>query len=67
LPADYWDKYPQRINAITSEDVQRVARKYYDPSRLQIVAVGDAAKIKDALAKYGAVEAFDADGKPAGH
>jgi predicted Zn-dependent peptidase len=67
LPADYWDKYPQRINAITVEDVQRVARKYYDPARLQIVAVGDAAKIKDALAKYGTVEAFDADGKPAAH
>ena len=66
LPADYWDLYPQRINAVSAEDVRRVASKYYDAARLQIVAVGDAAKIKDALAKYGAVEMFDTEGKPTG-
>jgi zinc protease len=64
LPADYWDTYPQRIAAVTAEDVQRVARKYVDLDRLQIIAVGDAAKVREALARYGAVELFDANGRP---
>jgi zinc protease len=56
LPEDYWDTYPQRVEAITAADVQRVARKYYDPERLQIIAVGDGASVRKALEKYGAVE-----------
>ena len=57
LPPDYWDKYPQRVEAITAADVQRVARKYYDPGKLQIVAVGDGTQVKQVLEKYGTVEA----------
>jgi len=64
LPADYWDKYPDRIQAVTSADVQRVAKKYWAADRLQIVAVGDAAKVEPTLKKLGAVQAFDAEGKP---
>ncbi|HKU16593.1 MAG TPA: pitrilysin family protein [Steroidobacteraceae bacterium] len=56
LPADYWDTYPQRVEAITAADVQRVAKKYYDASRLQLVAVGDGASVKPVLEKYGTVE-----------
>lgn len=56
LPADYWDTYPQRVEAITANDIQRVARKYFDSSRLQIVAVGDGASVKKVLEKYGTVE-----------
>ncbi len=63
LPADYWDNYPQRIAAVTREQAQAAAKKYWDPSHLQIVAVGDAAKIHDILAKFGTVQSFDADGK----
>lgn len=66
LPADYWDTYPDRVNAITPADVQRVAQKYWTPDRLQVVAVGDAAKIEPALAKIGEVKKFDADGKVVG-
>jgi zinc protease len=56
LPADYWDTYPQRVEAITPADIQRVAKKYYDASRLQIVAVGDGASVRKVLEKYGTVE-----------
>jgi predicted Zn-dependent peptidase len=63
LPADYWDTYPQKVAAITADDIQRVAQKYIDLNHLQIVAVGDAAKARDVLAKYGKVELYDADGK----
>jgi zinc protease len=66
LPADYWDTYPDRINAVTPADVQRVAQKYWAPDRLQIVAVGDAGKIAPGLAKLGDVRKFDAEGKAIG-
>jgi zinc protease len=56
LPPDYWDTYPQRVEAITAADVQRVAKKYYDADKLQIVAVGDATEVKKVLEKYGTVE-----------
>jgi len=64
LPADYWDTYPQKIAAVTPEDAQRVARKYIDMDRLQIVVVGDAKKIADTLKQFGQVEIFDSEGKP---
>jgi zinc protease len=64
LPADYWDTYPARIEAVTVADIQRVAAKYWAPDRLQIVAVGDAAKVEPALKKLGEYQAYDAEGKP---
>ena len=63
LPADYWDTYTDQIDKVTAADVQRVAQKYWSPERLQIVAVGDAAKVEPALAKLGAVKKFDTEGK----
>ena len=64
LPADYWDTYPQKVSAITEADVQAAAQKYIDLGHLQVVAVGDASKAREILAKYGKVELYDADGKP---
>src|SRR5215207_9286607 len=64
LPADYWDTYPQKVSTITAQDVQKAAQKYMDMGHLQVVAVGDAAKAREILAKYGKVELYDAEGKP---
>jgi predicted Zn-dependent peptidase len=64
LPANYWDTYPQIVSNITAEDVQRVAQKYVSLANLQIVAVGDASKAREVLAKYGTVEVYDAEGQP---
>ena len=66
LPADYWDRYAERIGAIGKEQAQAVARKYLAPERLQIIAVGDPAKVADTLKKLGTVETYDADGKRLG-
>jgi predicted Zn-dependent peptidase len=62
LPEDYWDTYPAQISAVTAEDVQRVAKKYLNLDNIQIVAVGDAAKIKPVLEKYGKVTVYDVNG-----
>lgn len=66
LPADYWDRYAERVGAIGKEQVQTIARKYLATDRLQIVAVGDPAKVADTLKKFGTVETYDADGKRLG-
>jgi predicted Zn-dependent peptidase len=63
LPADYWDTYPARISAVTPEQAIAMARKYWDPARLHIVAVGDASKITEVLRKKGTLEIYDAEGR----
>ena len=63
LAANYWDTYPDRLSAVTADEIQAAARKYLDARRLQIVAVGDPTRVADVLKKLGEVEAFDADGK----
>lgn len=65
FPVDYWDTYVNKILAVTAADVQRVARHYLNPDTMQLVAVGDAGKIKAVLEKYGRVELFESDGRAA--
>ncbi|HEX6650070.1 MAG TPA: hypothetical protein VF075_11030, partial [Pyrinomonadaceae bacterium] len=61
-----WDIYPQKVSAVTAQDVQKAAQKYLDMGHLQVVAVGDAAKAREVLAKYGKVQLYDTEGKPVG-
>lgn len=63
LPANYWDTNPQRIMAVTPEQVQAAAKQYLDPSKLQVVAVGDASKVAELLAKYGVMVKYDTEGR----
>jgi zinc protease len=53
LSLDELRTYRQRANAVTPDDVQRVARQYLDPDRLSIVMVGNAARFTGDLAKAG--------------
>jgi zinc protease len=45
LASNYFDTYREQVRAVTAADVERVARTHLDPSRLQIIVVGDPAKI----------------------
>ena len=45
--------YRERVNAITPDDIQRVAREYLRPDRLSIVLVGDASVFAKQLAGVG--------------
>jgi zinc protease len=64
LNKDYWDHYSDELAKVDSDTVQRMARKYVDLDHLQVVVVGDAKQVRDAVAKYGTVEVYDAEGKP---
>jgi zinc protease len=61
LPEDYWDTYTDKVAAITAEEVQRVAKKHVPYDDVQIIAVGDAAKIGELLKKFGPVEEIASD------
>jgi predicted Zn-dependent peptidase len=62
LPEDYWDTYTDKIMAVTAGDVARVAKKYVPYDNVQIIAVGDGAKIRDLLKKFGPVEEVVSEG-----
>jgi zinc protease len=53
LSLDELRTYRQRANAVTPDDVLRVARAYIQPDRLSMVMVGDAARFKDQLGAAG--------------
>ena len=63
LPADYWDLYPARVMGISAQQVQAMARKYLDPSKAHIIAVGDGKKVTDILKKFGPLDVYDIEGK----
>ena len=46
LPDDYYQQYAKRIEAITRDDVVRVAKQYVTVDRLAIVIVGDRSVIE---------------------
>jgi predicted Zn-dependent peptidase len=64
LPADFYKTYLQKINAVTPEDILRVAQKYIgDPTR--IVIVGNSAQFMDGLKKLGyPIKMFDTQALP---
>jgi zinc protease len=53
LSLDELRTYRQRANAVTPDDVLRVARQYIQPDRLSIVMVGNAAAFTDQLTRAG--------------
>jgi zinc protease len=65
LSLDYYSKLPDRINVVTVEQAQAMARKYILPEKMIVLAVGDRAKIEEDMKKLnlGKVEIRDTDGK----
>ncbi len=64
LPADYLQTYRDKVNAVTLDDVERVAKKYITSDKIAIVIVGDAGEILPQIKPYSQkIEIFDAEGK----
>ncbi|MDE3127647.1 MAG: insulinase family protein [Gemmatimonadota bacterium] len=66
LPQDYYQRFAERVNAVTKDDLVRVARKYIDLDHLDIVIVGDRATIEEPLKATGIapIVHLDLDGNP---
>jgi zinc protease len=63
LEPSYYRDLPERIQAVSADDVQRAAQKYLRPEAAVIVAVGDREKIERGLEKLklGPMELCDPD------
>jgi zinc protease len=63
LPDDYLRTYRERVNAVTTDEIQAVAQKYVTPDAAAIVIVGDAAEINEQIKPYSEkFEMYDTDG-----
>lgn len=66
LPADYVDQQNNIIKSITKADIDTMAKKWLTTDKMNILVVGDKAKILPGLEKLGyEIIELDADGKPA--
>jgi len=67
LPEDYYATYLERLNAVTTEEVQQMAQKYLKPENSYIVVAGNKEEVPETLEKFsptGEVEFYDEFGRP---
>jgi len=64
LPVDFYTTYRERLAAVTSDEVRRVATSRLTPDNLIVVVAGDVAKIEAPIRarNLGQVEVWDANG-----
>ncbi|HEX8284067.1 MAG TPA: insulinase family protein [Pyrinomonadaceae bacterium] len=69
LPDTYFNSYIERVQAVTLEDVNRVANRYLQPDRMAVVIVGDRRSIEQGLRTLddlgGNINLVQPDGRPA--
>ncbi|MDT0649152.1 M16 family metallopeptidase [Autumnicola edwardsiae] len=51
LSEDFYETFLQNINAVTAEDIQRVANKYYQTDNMRLIIAGKASEIAENLEK----------------
>ncbi|MER3470307.1 MAG: peptidase M16 [Chitinophagaceae bacterium] len=65
LPANYVEAQAKILQSMTKEQLTQVVQKYVRPDKMNILLVGDKAKIIEGVKKLGyPVVELDADGKP---
>lgn len=65
LPANYTEIQAKILKGMTKEQINALAKKYIDPNKLNMLLVGDKAKILPGLQKLGyPIVELDVDGKP---
>ncbi len=64
LPSDYLQTYRDHIQAVTVDEIQRVAAKYVKPDEAAIIVVGDGALVADQIEPYcEEIETYNTAGK----
>jgi predicted Zn-dependent peptidase len=67
LPDDYYTQQVERLQAVTLEEVHRVAAEHIDPDALTITVVGDRTVIEPGLQELGLpIVHLDYEGEPLG-
>ena len=67
LPKDYYATYLKKLEAVTKEDIQAMAKKYIRPDKAHIVVVGNKDEVADKIAKFAKSEKvnfYDFTGQP---
>lgn len=66
LPDDYYQRYRERVRAITAEQILEAAQRYLHPNALQTVVVGDPAIVRKPLEAVGlgSLTLYDTHGRP---
>jgi zinc protease len=49
LPLDYFRRLPAQLGAVRGSDLSPLARRYFDPSSMVVIAVGDRAGLQPGL------------------
>jgi len=64
LPNDYLQKYRDRVQAVTIDEIQTVAKKYVKPDEAALIVVGDGASVVEQIKPYCEdVEIYNTSGK----
>ena len=64
LPDDYLERYRDRVQAVTVEDIQRIAQKYVKPDEAALIVVGDGASVLEQIKPYcDDIEVYNTAGK----
>jgi len=66
LPDDYYDRYRERVRAITSEQILEAAQRHLHPDAMQMVVVGDPSIVRALLEamRLGVTTLYDTLGQP---
>ena len=65
LPEDFYSTYLEKINAVTTDDVKRVANIYFKPENARIIVVGKGSDVIENLEKTGIpIKYFDKYANP---
>lgn len=62
LPEDYYANYLKRLDAVTVDDIQAMAKKYIKPNNANVVVVGKGSEIAGKLSQFGEVTYYDTYG-----
>ena len=62
LDKSFINNFRPKINALTKEDIQRAAARYFDTYHAAVVIVGDWEVVKEQVKPFGDVTLYDSDG-----